>query len=100
MAGTDGNTAGFFTLTRFIYMSLYVEFCHDKQNSHGSTTTLQPICLSKTECYQLGSREKIQEKMLQHQTQVLQHHTKNSGKKGNILGINLLMQVDYSEGKV
>jgi len=31
--------------------------------------------------------------------QVLQHHTQNSGKKGNILGINLLMQVDYSEGK-
>jgi len=56
-------------------------------------------CLSKTECYQLGSREKIQEKMLQHQTQV-QHHTQNSRKKRNIHGINLLMQVDYSEGKV
>jgi len=42
MAGTGGNTAGFFTMTRFIHMSLYLEFCHDKHNSHGSTTTLQP----------------------------------------------------------
>jgi hypothetical protein len=101
MAGTGGNTAGFFNTTRFIHMSLYREFCHDKQNYHGSTNTLQPhLSLSKTECYQLGSREKIQKNKLQHQTQVLQHHTQNSGKKGNILGINLLMQVDYSEGKV
>jgi hypothetical protein len=62
MAGIGRNIAGLFTMTKFIYMSLYLEFCHDKQNSHGSTTTPQPQCLSKTECYQLGSSEKVQEK--------------------------------------
>jgi hypothetical protein len=45
------------------------------------------IHLAKIECYQGGSRENIQEKMLQHQTQILQHHIQKSSKKGNILGI-------------
>jgi hypothetical protein len=48
------------------------------------------IFLPKIECYQLRKRQEIQGKMLQHQTQVLQHHAEKSGKKGNIPGIKLI----------
>ena len=54
----------------------------------------------KLNAINLDQVRKYKKKMLQHQTQVLQHHTQNSCKTGNILGINLLMQVDYAEGKV
>jgi hypothetical protein len=90
MAETGGNIAGFFTMTRFIYMSLYVEFCNDKQNSHGSTTTLQPHMSLKNLMLSTWIKTENTRKMLQHQTQVLQHYTQNTGKKGNILGNQLI----------